>query len=504
LGNPLPACLKPRVEDPLWAPPLDVYDAVVRLETDGITDAVAERDYGYESSWRLAEALLPQARRFPAAAQPETRVSSVVEYLKGISFSFSLLLCCLTMTLFHASLWGGDVSANMAAAVGLGTVSSFITTGGIVHGMARRGLFFIGVKDASTAECACWRWIRIGCLLLGISGVLLLTLARFYTWLPAPFDVAALGFHLSLGLLWLSTGLIHILDCNIWNAVATLVGTTVVLLLHFAGGMELAAAQIAGILVAAAFAFSVCFIVLRRNRRRQAGRSQKLSFAFDIYVTWPHFAFGAAYYMLVFSDRILAWTVPDLGASSTLQFRGDYETALDIALFGFILQVGSVRASTVSFFCQLLESQKRLKLKDRSVFIRELNLVYRRHSRRFLAVAALSSLALYVAVAITTVLPNSQSYTTLIWALMGFSALVFALWNTSLLFRLSQASDVLRSILPAILVNLVVGYALTRLGAYHYAAVGFSASTVCYAILTTRALRQRLQSLDYHNFSSAS
>jgi hypothetical protein len=268
--------------------------------------------------------------------------------------------------------------------------------------------------------------------------------------------------------------------------------------------MDLAAAQIAGILVAAAFAFSVCFIVLRRRRINHGGRPQKLSFAFDTYITWPHFAFGTAYYILVFSDRILAWTVPDMGASSALQFRGDYETALDIALFGFILQVGNVRASTVSFFRQLVEKQKQLSLSNRSAFIREMNGVYQRQSSTFLVIAALSSVSLYGGVTLMTLLPNGPAHTALIWALIGFSALVFALWNTSLLFRLSQASDVLRAILPAVLVNLVVGYALTRLGAYHYAAVGFSAGAVCYAVLTTRVLRERLQSLDYYYFASAS
>jgi hypothetical protein len=488
----------------MWAPPLDEHDTAVRLETAGITDTVAKREYGYRSTWKLAEALLPKARRFSVAVQPERRSSAAIEYLRGISFSFSLLLCCTAMALFHASLWGGDVSANMAAAVGLGTVSSFITTGGIVHAMARRGLFFIGVQDSSTAEVACWRWIRLGCLCLAGSGIVLLTVARFYTWLPAPFDVAAVGFHLSLGLLWLSTGVLQMLERNSWTAAATAIGTTIVLVLHFNLAFDLAAAQIVGILVAAAFAFAISFLLLRNQRRTRDGHPQKLSFAFDAYITWPHFVFGTSYYILVFLDRLLAWTVPDLGASSALQFRGDYETAVDIALFGFILQVGNVRSSTLAFFARLIQMEKRLDLARRSTITQDAKRLYLRQSRKFLFIAAVTSVGLYSSVTRTTLLTSAGAYTALIWALIGFSALVFALWNTSLLFRLSQSSDVLKAVIPAILANLVVGYALTRLGTYHYASVGFSAGALCYAVLTTRAVRARFGAIDYHYFASAS
>lgn len=504
MNKPLPACLKPRADDPRWAPPLDVNDAVVRLETAGITDAVAEREYGQRTTWQLAEACLPWSRMFVTAVEPEPRRSAVLEYLSGISFSFSLLLCCLAMALFRFSLWGGDVSANMAAAVGLGTVSSFITTGGIVQAMARRGIFLISVEDGATAEAACWRWVRLGIFCLAASGLALLTLARFYTWLPAPFDLAAVAFHLSLGLLWLATGILHMLERNMWSAVATAVGTLMVVWLHRAWRIELAAAQVVGILIAAAVAFSACFFFLRDRRRKHGGCPRPQSFAFDTYIAWPHFLFGTFYYLLVFSDRLLAWTVPDIGAPSAVQFRGDYETALDIALFGFILQAGNVRSSTVAFFHKLASAQKQLGLSRRSVFIRQMKEVYARRSAGFLAVAALTSVGLYTAVAHTTLLTNGQSYTALIWALFGFSALAVALWNTSLLFRLAQPSDVLGALIPAILLNVVLGYALTRLGAYHYAAVGFTAGALLYAMLTTRSVLRRMQSIDYYYFASAS
>jgi hypothetical protein len=136
LSKPLPPCLEPRADDPRWGPPLDVCDVAVRLEAAGVTDAVARREYLQQTTWQLAEACLPWSRMFVASDPPERKPSAILEYLRGISFSFSLLVCCLAMAYFHFSLWGGDVSAKLAAAVGLGTVSSFLMTGGIVQAMA--------------------------------------------------------------------------------------------------------------------------------------------------------------------------------------------------------------------------------------------------------------------------------------------------------------------------------------------------------------------------------
>jgi hypothetical protein len=487
-----------------WAPPLDVCDVVVRLETAGITDAVAEREYAHGTTWRLAEACFPWSRMFVAAAEPEPKPSVVLEYLKGVAFSLPLLLCCLAMALFHFALWGGDVSANMAAAVGLGTVSSFITTGGIVQTMARRGLFFISVNDGATAEAACWQWVRLGLFCLATSGVVLFALARFYTWLPSPFDGAAVAFHLSLGLLWLATGILHMLERNIWTATATAMGTLFVVAMHRVWEIELASAQILGILIAAGVAFSACFFLLRNGRQKHRGHPRPQSFAFDAYIAWPHFLFGTFYYVLVFADRLLAWTVPDIGAPSSLQFRGDYETALDLALIAFVLQVGNVRSSTATFFHNLISAQKQLGIGRRGALIRQMKNVYIARSMGFLGVAAVTSIALYTAVAHATILTNDHSYIALIWALFGFSCLVSALWNTSLLLRLAQSSDVLGALIPAILLNIVLGYALTRLGTYHDAAVGFATGALCYALLTTRSVLRRMQSIDYYYFASAS
>lgn len=497
-----PSCLEPPADGSPWAPPLDSCDVVVRLETAGITDTVARREYGCRNAWRLAEACFPWLRMFPASKVRESRPSALVEYLKGLSFALPLGFCCLAMAIFHFSLWGGDVSAHLAAAVGLGTVSSFVTTGGVVQAMARRGLFFLSVQDRATGEVVCWKWVRVGAAWLVICGLALLAPCRFYHWLPAPFDWIAFAFHMSLGLLWLATGILHMLERNLWSAVATVVGVCSVVLLHRRLQVPLVGAQLTGIAVAAVFAFSASFVLFRSRRCGTSGRPRSLSPAFDLYLTWPHFLFGTLYFLLIFSDRVLAWTAPDVSADSPVQFRGDYETALDLALIAFVLQVGRVRASTVTFIRKIVRAQQQHGIDARSEFTHQMRQAYGRSTAGFILLGAAISAGLYVTVSRLGAPFNPRS-DTLLWALLGGFLMVIGLWNSSLLFWLSLPVDVVTAIAPAVAVDLVIGYLMSRLITYHYAIAGFSSGACYFAVLTTRNLLRRLNSLDYYYFSSS-
>lgn len=498
----MPSCLEPPADGSPWAPPLDSSDVVVRLETAGVTDAVAQLEYGYPNTWRLAEACFPWLRLFPASKVAESRQSAVVEYLKGLSFALPLGLCCLAMVVLRFSLWGGDVSPQLAVAIGLGTVSSFVTTGGIVQAMARRGLFFLSVRDGATAEAVCWRWVRVGAAWLAIGGLGLLAPCRFYQWLPPPFDWIALAFHLSLGMLWLVTGILHMLERNLWSAVATIAGIGAVVLLHRTLHAPLVAAQIMGIGVAATCAFVASFVLLRAHRRADGGRPTPLSSGLDLYLSWPHFLFGTLYFLLIFADRLLAWTVPDIAAASPVQFRGDYETALDLALIAFVLQVGGIRASTAAFFRNLVRAQKQHGICERMDFIHDMRQAYARSIARFVLCGAAVSACVYIAVSHAGT-PFHVRSGTFLWALLAGSVMVVGLWNTSILFRLSLPVDVVVGIAPAVAVDLLVGYLLSRLGSYHYAIVGSGAGACYFAAISTRSLWGRIKALDYYYFSSS-
>ncbi len=504
MPKPLPPCLRPPAEDERPAPPLDVNDLVVRLEMEGVTDAVARNQFSYAGVRDMAEVHFP---RLSEAGEDEPAAPAspgmLQQYLRGVSFAFPLLVCVAAMAVFRFSLWGGDVDANLAAAIGLGTVLSFVTTGGVMQILAHRSLFYSGVKQHRMAERCSLRWIGWGVVALLGSGVLLVAASLYFRLLPGNLAYAAVGFHLSLGLFWLSAGLLYTFD-KTWGIMAAVVaGIALVIGLHLFGRVDLPLAQIAGILLASGLSFAIGAQHLRRRSAADRSIPRRQLLAYDLLLGWPFLVYGTLYYGFLFSDRLLAWTASTFGAPLELQFRGSYETALDVALIAFILQVGWVYPAVSRFFQRLQEAQGQLLAADAPQLARRM----REHYQAALCwFAGWALTAGVLACAIATwggFIEDPLVRQTSLVAIAGYTFVVIGLFNANLLFRLSRPAETLPPMIAAFVVNVTVGYALSRVVSYEWAVVGFVAGSLCLAALSTRRVRHHLADLDYHYYAAA-
>ena len=493
-----------RPEGPWRSPALDVRDLVVRLETEGISDAVAQADYGFKDTWRMAEAVFLEPEVFPAegpAIQKQPR--AWVEYLKGASFALPLLFACLSMLFLKFSLWGGGVPSDLATAVGLGTVYSFIASGGFIQAMARRGLFYAGTGQYRMCAYSTWQWVRWGAgvmVLLGVAGI---AVNAYFDWLPSPLDALAVAFYMSLSLFWLATGILYMLDQNLLVAAATAVGIGSVCLLHLLFQMDLLAAQALGICAAAVFAFSMAAALLRRKSRGDTGRARRPSFRRTFYFVAPYFGYGCLYYLFLFADRLLAWTAHTGNSPPGVQFRGDYETGLVVGLLAFIVLVGWVHSAVVCFYSRLKSAQKNFTIFRLAEFNSLLTGYYYKKAASFLPLAAAESAAVYGVAYLLGLFADPVIHRAAIWSLAGFPFLVWGLWNVSLLFALSRPLPALAAIGCAFLADAGAGYALSRIGPYYFAVIGFTLGAVVFAGVSGYHTAKTFRRLDYYHFASA-
>ncbi|MGH9719581.1 MAG: hypothetical protein ACRD8O_05175, partial [Bryobacteraceae bacterium] len=342
----LPICLQPDKAGPGWREPLDVRDLTTRLETEGVTDAVALSEFGFESTWSMAASWLPKLRDVRSAIAHEVKPGSGWrEYVRGISFALPLLCSCVSILLLGFSLWGGNLTAGEASAVGLGTVSSFLLSAGMIQMMARRGLFFAGTKQFARCEQVTWWWMRLGMLAILGATLVLTAVSLYWDVLPGRLTFVAAAFCASLGLFWMATGALHFLNRAFMIVWVTLAGIALVTLLHFVLRWPLLDAQLAAIVASGAAALIACRRTLRAQLELSPPNPAPFSLLRDVIFLWPYFAYGILYYLLLFADRIMAWTAHTLATAFAIQFRGDYEAALTIGLFAFIVQVGWVQQS---------------------------------------------------------------------------------------------------------------------------------------------------------------
>jgi len=452
----------------------------------------------------MAETWLPEILKFhPVAPLPRRSPVSWMEYWRGISFALPLLCSCLAILLFDFSLWGGPLSAEEATAVGLGTVASFLTSGGFVQAMSRRSLFFIGTNQPRRCEMSTWAWVRRGafCNLAVVAGALVVS--TLSGWLPARINVIAGAFSAALSLFWLAMGILCFLKRGILGVWVTLGGIAIVAVLHRGLRLPLLASQFAAISMCAAVSFVLSHRLLRRTSQTPAPDPPVSSLLQDACLLWPYFGYGVLYYLLLFGDRLISWTADTYASALIVQFRGDYETALNVGLLAFVVQVGWVHRSTVAFYHRVNDSLARYFIHQTTQFRKAMLDFYRDSLAGFIPLAAAASiLSMLCAVSSGIVHGRAMAVTTL-WSLAGFPFLVAGLWNVSLLFGLSGALQAVRAVGIACLVDLCVGYILSRVGAYPYAVVGFTAGAVVFALLSGIDTLRAFRRLDYCYFAAS-
>ncbi len=493
----------PRLDDPAWRPPLDEFDLAVRLETEGVTDEVARSVHGYRGTLAMAADCFPsmtgtrQAVAAGGSSEPGWRA-----WLRGTVFALPMLLCALSMMTLGVSLWGGDLSADLASAVAIATVASLVTTGGFVQAMSRRALFHVGAANipAVAALVRAWGVAGIGAVVLSALAGLAANLV--FAWLPGALALHTAAFFVLLGLLWLGCGGLYVVNRAAWIAGATLAGIAVVALLHRGSGWTLAASQLAGVAAAVAIAFAGT-ITWFRARLTEPVPGSFVAPIREIYLAAPYFAYGALYYLFLFADRLIAWTAHTNAAALPVQFRGDYETALDLAMAAFVLQMGWVNASLAGFHRTVAEVQSTMPAGHYERFNAALRDFYWWRLARVAAFGFAASGLVYFLVSRLGLLPFANMRPVLVVALIAYPIVVTGLWNTSLLFSLGQPSPVLASVSLGAAASLGCGYLMSRIGSYDAAVIGFLIGAFMFSALSCVSVLRSFRKLDGHYYASA-
>jgi hypothetical protein len=219
-------------------------------------------------------------------------------------------------------------------------------------------------------------------------------------------------------------------------------------------------------------------------------------------VLGPYFIYGCAYYLFLFTDRIIAWSARTQNSSLPLEFRGGYETALDICLFAFVLQVGWVHAGLAGFYRMVIIEQRRFRLSARHELKKAIFSFYRRQLLVFLVLFVVSTAAVLISIREIPALRALLVFRVALFALAGTPLLAIGLWNIALLFALSRPWLVLAAIGWALLLNACAGYLLSRLLSYDLAIVGFDIGAFALACASSWFCQRLLSNFEYHYFAA--
>ena len=498
----MPAGLPDSLTQKNRRPPLDAYDVAIHLEVEGVTDQVARNVHGYGGTLAMADAHFVKRLSVRPAAVKASAGHSLVQYFRGVAFALPVLISAVVMIVFSISLWGGSIPIEDAAAVAIGTLSSFLVTGGIVQVMAWRVLFFLTTADPATAKETCWLWQRRGVLSVFGFGIVGWLMNGFFGWLPDPLARLALGFHVALGLLWLASGALYALEGILWIGLATALGLAAAGITHLLGA-TLYASQFCGLAVAVGVSQAAAYRLFAEKTRRRDGKAEKIPLARLAHTAAPYFLYGSLYYCFLFADRWIAWTGRTASETLPIFFRGDYEAGLDIALIAFVFGAGWVHASTHAFFGAVQRALSSFKPTEAGLFNESIQTFYRNRILLFLPCAGAVGILVYMGGVGFGVLNTFVMRKVSAVALVGFLFLVIGLWNASLFFAFSLPFHTLRSMGLGLVADLIVSYFASRMGHYSDAVYGFAAGALFFALWSTWLCKKEFSKADHLQFAAS-
>jgi hypothetical protein len=245
-------------------------------------------------------------------------------------------------------------------------------------------------------------------------------------------------------------------------------------------GAPLLVAQFTAIGAAGAAAAAEAYRRLRKMQERSNAKLPAVS-GRDILLLWPYFVYGLFYYALLFADRMVAWTAHTESASLAVQFRGDYESAINLGLLAFILQVGWVEYSVALFYQELTRAEQTWKINQIESLRQAMKSFYWRRIARFVPVAAVASA---IPLAVTARYASNTPIWVMAWSLAAYPLLIVGLWNCSLLFGLARAPKAAAAAGWGTAADLVCGYLFSRLGTHDHAIIGFAAGALIFSALS--------------------
>jgi O-antigen/teichoic acid export membrane protein len=421
------------------------------------------------------------------------------------------------MLLFGYSLWAWvDFTLREATAIGLGTVMSFLVTGGFTQAIARRGLFYLHQKEDILTKKVSYRFFLVGLITAVALGLLFFLVNLVFEMLSPDMAFYAQLYYFMLSVLWLSFSILYMLRQQLLFTLITAIGIIVVHIAILLMKWHMIAAQSLGLGAAIALSLLAGWVILHRRAKRAEADfavTEMPRLSMVVYAVAPYFFYGMLYFAFLFADRLIAWS-SDTGRGLIpyfIWFDSRYELGMDWALLCFVLIVGVLEFTIEEFSERIVPAEQAARADGFEAFNQRFTRFYYSHLALFLAVSVVSVFGAFLGMIYlrdTGLFPFIQFFFDPLtewvfwWASAGYVFLVWGLLNSIFLFALSRPAFVLRSMTPALVLNVVVGFILSRAVSYDWAVIGLTVGSLAFMLISGYYARRTFRKLDYFYYSA--
>ncbi len=508
--------------------PLDFWAVAAILESLGLRDKDARKLYGSKSIFQLAEEiydLCVNDKEIQKQLQQKTDqkqqiksavLSFVKHYPRGFSFMLPVLGQIALLLLFRYSLWAYmEFTEAQATMVAMGTILSFIVTGGFIQATGRDVLFYLNTKDYRLAQMSYFRLFRYHALLVIVFMICAFSINAIFPFYKMEMIVNMLIYFVLLSELWFALTILYLIKHYIVVLLVTVVGIAPVWAVMNYTDWGIFYAHFAGLMFANMISWMYSLKWFQRKKRRQRYKtSVRLPHrAITAFVTSPYFIYGALYFCFLFADRFISWsTVAEDVPMMLIWFRTPYELGMDWALLSLFITIALLEFTIERFSETLIPVQDRIKIFDMDKFIKFYHRFYIKQLL-VLIILGIGSIAItYFGVLylkrfdyireVRDFFSSRITFFTFYVAATAYLFMAIGLFNSLFFLTLARLNFAVRAISISLAVNIVIGMLLSRWIGYEYAVFGLLTGSIVFAMITSNYSGEYFKKLDYYYYSA--
>jgi len=506
--------------------PEDMYEVAAIIESLGWNDQLAAQEFGVRDLFELAEILWDAITKKVTFTPytPVERVSPVAviievirSFIRGMVFALPMAISVMAMLTLRFSLWSYEnLTLEMATSIAIGTIMSFMTVGGFTQAIARRGFFYTTQNYYNMARRMTLRFIKIGYYLCLTIAILFLLFNLFFEVFPASMVVVIVLYYFFLTAIWLSVTVMYVLRKELAFTGLLVMGIVIVFVLFVLLELNIILSQIISLLVVSASGIVLIMHFFKHEEKKMEKGIEPIMprMSITFYSIMPYFAYGFLYFTFLYVDRIMAWSTNDsIYMPYFIWFRGPYELGMDFALLMLIVPMGLIEVVVGKLMKDLEVSQKYASMDQAPQMARYYLVRYIKIICIVMLLSLISSVVIYFIVSAVDqgsiafikggFLSNKTTHFVFVWALLAYAFVVVSLMNCMILFSLSQPLLVNRSLLPALIADIVLGFLLSRWIDHSFAVLGLLFGAAIFLLLTSRQVIKVIKNLDYYLYAAS-
>ena len=505
------------------------------IESLGIREKDTMSDYGFGSIDELAELVFYELttdayyigaknakEREVEATQPKIiqlsdyfwiKTKIFAEYYSlGIFHLLPVLIRIAAIILFGYSLWTFiGFNQIQSTAVVLGVIIGLVSTGGYVQVIGRQASFYWNYEDYQMTNKTINYLHKIGMLSIFIVLTAIFFVNFFFHIYPYEILFVVFVYAFLIGMLLLLLAPLHTIKQRWVITLAIFAGTALAIYLKETTILITYATHWIGIGIAIIIAkvfLMVYFHKLTKNKKAISGN--KIKVPVILYHNYHYFFYGIFIYIFIFTDRVLAWSSGINGNLPFLvYFEKNYELGMDLAILVFLLLAGVLEYSIASFTRFIDIGQKITDHKTPEVFNNQLKKMYWQQVLLLFVTSAAAFVFIYLIINASWGFEGQFKETLLQLSIkvcliggVGYMLLAWGMLNALYLFTLGQAAKPLKAIVYACLLNIFLGFILSRFFAYEYSVVGMVCGATLFVALTLKANINYFKNLDYYYYAA--